>query len=127
MIIFIIEFFQQLLSLLAARVQHLRPWALDANRNHGNTDNQRWAAVEFDVDVPIHGLLHVCESIGLYRWCLVLLSHRNDVGSAPQSAASGNWIHVTWRYRADVGEQAIFINGQLSVSQVAHGPFQGKQ
>ena len=37
---------------------------------------------------------------------------------------TGLWYHITWRYRADIQEQAIFVNGELDTSETGHPPYQ---
>lgn len=38
----------------------------------------------------------------------------------------GAWTHLAWRFDAETGEQAIFVNGVLDISTAGHQPFQGE-
>ena len=35
------------------------------------------------------------------------------------------WHHIAWRYNADTGEQAIFVDGLLNKAEEGHAPFAG--
>ncbi|MHA2030548.1 MAG: LamG-like jellyroll fold domain-containing protein, partial [Candidatus Kariarchaeaceae archaeon] len=34
------------------------------------------------------------------------------------------WYHLAWRYNISTGEQAIFVNGQLDISETGHDAYQ---
>ncbi len=50
--------------------------------------------------------------------------HGNDMPGTG-TINTGTWTHITWRYTAGTGEQAIFVNGQLDNSGTGHAAFAG--
>ena len=54
------------------------------------------------------------------------MSIRNDYNVSSVVIQSKQWTHLVWRYRADVGEMAVFVNGIEAASQTGHSNFLGR-
>ncbi|MCP4657557.1 MAG: LamG domain-containing protein, partial [bacterium] len=78
--------------------------------------------------LPILGTDTASPDHGLH---LAIKNHRPYLGfydndTAGQSElATGVWYHLAWRFTAEGGEQAIFLNGVLDASATEKSPFAG--
>lgn len=91
----------------------------DTNLFFAATIRYRQAVLGVDPQVDIEGLL-----LGL-RYGQPVMSFYNNDTISDNAVETNEWHYIAWRYNADTGEQAIFVDGQLDKAETGHAPFSG--